>query len=296
MSLSFGFALHPADNSADFANAIRAITGDGVTPYGGRFAINSVNGFTVTLSAGYAFAAGRWLKNDEPHRLTVNPSSNTADRTDALVCRVDYSARKAALEILVDVDPDAIRANPTVLRNGDEYNVFLYFIHVKRGATSLAPPNLTDLRADKRLCGSVVPYSSIAGDVLYIYNYLLSGIDEEVARLIGQSKKAEEKADAAIVQLDEALKKVSGAVQVGELIVCRRVPPDDDSGAWLLCDGSAVPSEYATLIRLIGRFLPNISGANDRYRTYIYGGSPEEPEPGYDGAIVGIAIVDIARI
>lgn len=274
MSLTYGFALRPTDNSADFANALRAITGDGIAQHGGRFSL-SVNGFTITLSTGYAFAAGRWLENDETYRLTVQPSGNNADRTDALVCRVDYAARKAALEILVDVDPDGIRSDPSILRNDDEYSVFLYFIRIKRGATSLAPSDFTDLRADKNLCGSVVPYSSIAGDVLYIYNFLLSGIDEKVSRLIGLSKEVEEKANAAIAELDKAIQKASGAAQIGELMICRRAPSNNkDGGVWLLCDGGAIPAEYAALSVLLRGMLPNLSAVDDRYKTYVFAGNP----------------------
>lgn len=274
MALSYGFAIRPTDNSADFSNALRAITGDGITSYGGRFSL-TVNGFTVTLSTGFAFAAGRWLENDETYRLTVPPSWNSADRTDALVCRVDYAERKATLEILVGVDPDAIRTDPSILRNDDEYSVFLYFIRVKRGATSLAPSDFTDLRADKNLCGSVVPYSSIAGDVLYVYSFLLSGIDDEVARLICLSEQVAEKADAAIAELDKVIQKASGAAQVGELTVCRSTPSSEkDGGSWLLCDGGAVPEEYQELFSLLDGTLPNISAAEDRYKTYVFAGAP----------------------
>lgn len=273
--LTYGFTLQATDNSTDFSNALHAITGDGITASGGRFAVNSVNGFTVTLQTGYAFAAGRYVENDEMYRLTVPPSGNTSDRTDALVCRVDYAARKVGLKILVDVNPNAIRADPSILRNDDEYNVFLYFIRVKRGVTSLVPSDLTDLRADKSLCGSIVPYSSIAGDVLYAYNFLLSGIDEEVSRLIWLSEQASEKADKAIAELDETLQKVSGAAQVGELTVCRSTPSSEkDGGSWLLCDGGAVPEEYLDLFSLLDGTLPNISAADDRYKTYIFAGAP----------------------
>lgn len=275
MSLSYGFALQPTDDSSDFANALHVITGDGITASGSQFALTGINGFTVTLSTGYALAAGRWLENDEPYRLTVEPSKNNADRTDALVCRVDYAARKASIEILVDVNPDDIRADPAILRNDNEYNVFLYFIHVKRGATSLSPSNITDLRTDGQLCGPVVSYSSVAADVLYVYNFLLSGIDQEVARLIDLSKELEKKADAAIAELDETLQKVSGAAQVGDVITCRRAPSNDtDGGAWLICDGGTVPAEYHDLSVLFDGALPNISTAEDRYKTYIFAGAP----------------------
>lgn len=275
MALSYGFALQPTDNSAEFSDALHAITGDGIAQHGGKFAL-SVNGFTVTLSTGYAFAAGRYVENDEPYRMTIQAAGNNADRTDAIVARVDYAERKATLEILVDVDPAAIRADPSVLRNDDEYNVFLYFIHIKRGATSLRPNDITDLRGDDKLCGNVVPLSSIAGNVVRIYNFLMFGIDKEVARIIGLSEKLCEKADNAVAELDEAIRKAGGTAGIGELITTRKAPAPENE--WVLCDGGAVPTQYPTLTDMLSGVLPSLSKPTDRYRTYIYGGNPAFPE------------------
>lgn len=267
MSLTYGFSLCPEDNSADFANALHAIVGDGVAQEGGRFGL-SVNGFTVTVSSGYAFAAGRWAQNDEPMAMLLSPPGNNEDRVDALAVRVDYEARKAGLEVLVGVDPDAIRASPALLRDETQYAVLLYFIRVRRGATALTPDDVTDLRGDTDLCGSVVPLSSIAGDVLYIYRFLTSGIDAEVARLIGLSNQVVAKADAAIVELDKAIQQAGGGAEVGELMTSRHPPGET---GWVLCDGGEVPAEYPALSAVLSGTLPNIPG--ERYKTYIFGGA-----------------------
>lgn len=271
MSLSYGFALRPIDNSADFANALHAVTGDGVTEYGGRFA-STVNGFSVTVSTGYAFAGGRWLLNDEQYRLTIPPPTNSGDRTDAIAARVDYDGRVMGLEVASDVDVAGIREDPTIIRNDTEYCIFLYLVRVKRGATSLMPDDITDVRVDETLCGSVVQYSSVSGGVMMAYQFITSGIDEEVDRLIGLSKAARDKADEKIGELDEALKKVSGSAEIGELSTFRKLPRDSIS--WLLCDGGDVPPEYPELAAMLGGKLPALSEATDRYRTYIYGGAP----------------------
>ena len=113
MSVTYGFALKATDNAREFSQALQAIAGDGVTLQGGRFNL-TVNGFTATLSSGYALAAGRWVESDEPLTMRINAAGNNEDRIDALVCRVDYEARKAALEVLVDVDPAAIQADPGI--------------------------------------------------------------------------------------------------------------------------------------------------------------------------------------
>lgn len=271
MSLTYGFTLQPTDDSTAFSNALHAIVGDGITLESGRFAL-TINGFTATVSSGYGMAAGRWAENDEPLALSIQPGGNNDDRTDALVMRVNYEARKAAIEVLLNVDPAAIRENPAIRRTDDEYCVFLYFIRVRRGSTSLTPDDVTDLREDNHLCGRVVPLSAISGNVLYIYNFLLSGIDQEVARLIGLSDQVAQKADAAIAELDGAIKKAGGAPKIGELMTSRRPPTPGNK--WLLCDGSAVPAEYPALSGLLDGVLPNIPG--ERYKTYIYGGAPME--------------------
>lgn len=268
MALSYGFALRATDNSADFSNAINSVTGDGITRAGGKFSV-SVNGFNINLSSGYALAAGRYVENDETYTMAVTAPLNNKDRVDAIAVRVDYENRKAALEILEDVDAAKIRADTSIIRGGGQYCIILYLVNVKRGATSLGPSDITDLRTDTALCGSVVPLSDISGDVIYIYNFLNGGIDTEVSRLISLSNAVIAKADAAIVELDKAIKQAGGGVEIGELMISRNAP--SESG-WLLCDGSSVPAEYADLSALLSGVLPDISVATDRYKTYIFGG------------------------
>lgn len=270
MSLTYGFALNASDNSADFSGALNAVTGDGVAPQGGRLSA-AVNGFTVTLSSGYVYAAGRYLESDEPYTMTIAPPKNDDDRVDALTVRVDYEARKAALEVIADIDPAEIRENPAIMRDSGQYVVFLYFIRVRRGATSLMPDDVTDVRGESGLCGKVVPLSDIAGDVIYIYQFLNGGIDAEVARLIGLSNAVIAKASAAILELDATIKRAGGSPEIGELMTARHDPA---GSGWLLCDGGAVPAAYPVLSSLLSGELPDISKAGDRYKTYIFGGAP----------------------
>lgn len=268
MSLTSGFALIDTDNSKDFADALYNVAGDGVTPQGGRFNL-SVNGFTASLSSGYALAAGRWIANDEPIPIYISPPGNNEDRVDAIAVRVDYEARKASLEVLLDVDPVAIKANPSLLRDDGQYVVVLYLIRVRRGITALTPDDVTDLRDDVDLCGRVLPLSAIAGDVIYIYGFLTGGIDAEVARLVSLSNAVVAKADAAIAQLDAEIQQAGGGAEIGELMTSRH--PSSETG-WLLCDGEAVPAAYPTLSAMLNGTLPDIPG--DRYKTYIFAGAP----------------------
>lgn len=272
MALSCGFCLGEEPElytSAQFSDAIQALVGDGITQYGARFAL-TVNGFTATAASGYALAAGRWLENDEPLSLPIQTAGNTKDRTDALVIRVDYEGRKAYLEILTDIDAAAILEDPSKLRGAGEYGILLYMIRVRRGVTSLSPEDVTDFRADGALCGTIVPLSAVSGNVLYVYQFLKSGIDAEVARLIALSNQIIKKAEQSIEELNSAIQQAGGTAEIGELLTARKAP--EPSAEWLLCDGGAVPAEYPELSELLNGTLPKLSQLGDRYRTYIYAG------------------------
>lgn len=278
MPLTYGFCLDELSSMYDskqFSNAFHAITGDGIASGGARLAV-TINGFTATVASGYALAAGRWISNDEPLRMTIKASGNNEDRTDALVVRVNYQTRKALLEILVDIDLDKLTKN---FRNEQEYSVVLYLIRVRRGSTALTPEDVTDVRADPDLCGTVIPLSAISKNILYIYEFLLSGIDREVDRILDLNQKLVDKANEEITKLDIAIQQAGGGPKTGDLQIVRSPP----TPGWLLCDGSPVPKEYPALSALLNGDLPNISG--ERYRTYIFGGSPEETAAWSNGGL-----------
>lgn len=270
MSLTCGFTFQSADTAAGFSRALHAVAGDGVTPQGGGFSI-SVNGFTATLAPGYAYAAGQYLQSDGPYTLPIAPPKTTGDRTDVIAVRVDYKAREATLEVLADVDPAKLREDLSTIRNDGQYAILLYSVRVRRGATSLAPGDITDLRDDGALCGRLLPFSAVAGDVLYAYSFLSGGIDQEVAQAIAQGNALAAKADGAIASLDEQIINAGGGAGVGDLMTSRRPPSET---GWLLCDGGPVPPAYAELSALLGGTLPGIPSASGRYKTYIFAGAP----------------------
>lgn len=271
MALSCGFGLGGTTTAEDFAGAFHALFGDGVTEYGTQFNL-LINGFSVTLYSGYAMAAGYWLENDEPTQIMLGASGNRDDRTDALAVRVNYGERKAEVAVLRDIDAAAIRADQSLIRNSGEYSIILYLISVRRGVSTLTPADVEDVRGDTALCGHILPLSRIAGSVLYIYDFLTSGIDERVDAIVAQSNALIAKAAAQILALENAAEKAGGIPEIGELTQRRRNPAPADE--WVLCDGSTVPASYPALSAMLNRTLPDICTATDRYRTWIYGGVP----------------------
>lgn len=272
MSLSCGFGLGGTTIAADFAGAFHALFGDGVTEYGTQFNL-LINGFSVTLYSGYAMAAGYWLENDEPTQIMLGASGNRDDRTDALAVRMNYGEHKAGVAVLRDIDAAAIRADPSLIRDSDGYSIILYLISVRRGVSTLTPADVEDVRGDTALCGHILPLSRIAGSVLYIYDFLTSGIDERVDAIVAQSNVLIAKAAVEILALEKSAEKAGGIPEIGELTQCRREP--SPANEWVLCNGETVPPAYPALSAMLDGTLPNVSTETDRYRTYIYGGAPE---------------------
>lgn len=298
MPLSYGFCLGDISNeytSAQFSDAIHSVIGDGISPEGAQFSV-TVSGFNAAVASGYAIAAGRWLQNDSPHTLTIPPSESTGDRTDALAVHVSYDERKVSLTVLEGVDPTAIRENFGIIRGEAEYNLILFFVRVRRGATTLSPEDITDVRAEDGLCGHITPLSRISTDVLYIYKFLTGGIDQEIQRILDIGKAVEDKADSAIAALDETISRKRG-VAIGDVIVTLSHP--SPKLEWLLCNGGSVPTEYTALYTMLNGRLPNIQREDSRFKGYIYGGTPtgrEPEEPGEDTAVVGYAVVGTAIV
>lgn len=276
MSLSYGFCLDGDEttyNSAQFSNAFNAVFGNGITPHGSKFAL-TLNGFTATLSSGFSLAAGRFLKNGEPLPLSVPLPDKNRDRIDAIAVSVDYEEKKADLKVLVNIDADNIRENISALRNGGSYSILLYLAHVRRGSTSISFEDITDVRADKTLCGYIPQISEISQAALYAYNFLASGLDKKEQQFSDRIDSILQEADAEIAALDQRAIDAGGKAAIGDLSTSLVLP--GPANEWLLCNGSAVPTQYPELSEILNGDLPSIQQTDGRFKTYIYAGKPKE--------------------
>lgn len=276
MSLTYGFCLGPEDtlhDSAEFSDAFRSLIGDGVCEYGTGFAITLRTGFGIYVGTGFALAGGRWLKNDERYSLTFSPSNDNQDRYDAVAVTADYESRKVSLRILENVDIEAIKADPSIIRNDERYSILLYAFHIHRGATTLMERDIIDLRDDLSVCGRISQIGNISTKALKAYQFLNGGLDEEVARIIGLADLAVEKGQEAVEELEKAIRRKTGN-GIGDLITSAEPPLPGRE--WLLCVGGSIPSYagYQELSALLNGVLPNTQPDDARFSTYIYGGPP----------------------
>lgn len=273
MALNYGFCLGDLNReytSKEFSDAINAVFGDGVSEYGMQFSV-SVNGFQPSVDSGYAVAAGRYLENDAREVLTISPSSNTEDRTDAIVVRVDHADRKVELAVLEDVDPEAIEQDASIIRDSSKYCLVLYFVKVRRGVTTLAPDDVTDARGNTSVCGYLKPLSAIAGSILSVYDFVVSGFEQKVSELLQNGDFVIRTGERALAALETVVEESTG-FYLGDVVIAVNKP--GRAADWLLCDGSNVPDSYPELSELLDGVLPDLPQVDTRLRAWIYTGAP----------------------
>ena len=281
MGLTYGFGLGPEDTlytSAEFSDAFFHVFGNGVTKYGRQFSILS-NGFSVTVNTGYALVNGRYVENSEVFRKIVPYPYDDRDRVDAVMLTIKYLEREAVLDIVEDVDMDAVLANPSLLRNRYEYSCVLYFIKMMSGTPSISPDDIIDVRGNSEVCGYIERLSNITNIVLYLYRYFTVDIEEEIDKLFKMVEELAKRCDEQIEAINKQIYYKGADYSVGDLYQGRKNPEPENE--WVLCDGQAIKPIYLDLRHLIGGTAPNISKQNDRYRTYIYAGQPVDEKDVY---------------
>lgn len=282
----YGFCLGVEGSettSAEFSDVFHHLFGDGICPYGARFNIEA-GGTTMrlTIGTGYAFVAGRWCKVTEATQLVVPVASNNYDRYDAVVLRANLASKEVEL-LVVQGRVAAIPDKYVPVRNDEVYELVLYNVFVGMGVTGIGQSNVEDVRRNEQLCGYVTTLQDVAGGVLKVYDYLVgNGITEKIDDVLLQAQnimlscteRAEaivEKADNTVADITAAMDAASVNVAIGTVEYFLKAP--SVASGWLLCDGSAVPSEYPALSALVDGVMPNIQSPG-RTTAYMYAGQP----------------------
>lgn len=120
---------------------------------GDRFVVSSANnGMNINVGSGRAIIQSHWVKNDATAVLTLDPSDVQLNRVDAVVLRLDASAREIDLTIKKGTAVSGTPTIPAITRSGTVYELYLASVYVAKGATQ--PTTITDLRPSS-YCGWV---------------------------------------------------------------------------------------------------------------------------------------------
>ncbi len=169
---SFPFADNKGDRAysdADFAKFFSAWFANGVfiNVGSGLKVSGSTNGMNVTLKKGAANINGRVYYLNDDQAFSVPVASNSQDRTDSIVIRLDLASRV--------INAVYKQSDTTVTRNDNITELQIAKILVPRSSTVVEETNITDMRSNETVCGLASPTDPIdVGDFTTQYEALFN--------------------------------------------------------------------------------------------------------------------------
>lgn len=149
-----GDRLYNADSFNEFFNGILSDTGVYKKSGGGLAVIPASSGLSVKVQTGKARIKQHFVNVKSDETLELAASDIALNRYDAVVLRLDYSARTITLQVITGTNATT-PTKPAIKRNENTYDICIAYIYVPAGATSVAANNIEDVRDDNDLCGYV---------------------------------------------------------------------------------------------------------------------------------------------
>lgn len=118
---------------------------------GDRLVVRANSGMTIKVGSGRAVINGYWLYNDSDAIIDLAASDPTRNKSLAVYLRLDMVNRTISLSFKGNIG--TAPAKPVPLRTDSYYELFLAYVYVKAGATSIAQTDITDARPDNNVCG-----------------------------------------------------------------------------------------------------------------------------------------------
>lgn len=159
MAITYGFfnslngdRVYNADQMSMY---FKGLIGQGVfEDVGGALQVLANSGMTVQVQTGRAIVGPnlKWLENDAPYNVSINASHVTLNRYTAVVVQCDVTNRTISI-ITVDGTPATNPTKPAMTNTTTIQQICLAYVYVKAGATTITQANITDTRANSRVCG-----------------------------------------------------------------------------------------------------------------------------------------------
>lgn len=144
-------------NADDISNYFLKLISNGVfaTP-STCMQVQSNNGMTVKVGAGWGFINCKWINNSTDYLVTLDAADVALPRIDRIVLRLDSSVGVRSIVIAVKPGTPASEPVPPALtRSGTVWELSLAQIAVAAEATEITAGDITDERPITELCGYV---------------------------------------------------------------------------------------------------------------------------------------------
>ena len=142
-------------NANQIGSYFKGLISNGVFQNVGKaFIVKAGSGMTINVGSGKAYINEKWIENDNTANYNIDASDSAYDRIDVVVIRLNNTSRTIEIKILkgsATTSPEA----QGITRNSSIYDLKLAEIRVKANATSITTANITDYRANSKVCGFV---------------------------------------------------------------------------------------------------------------------------------------------
>lgn len=164
----------PRYNADQISSYFDGIVNQGVFQnFGQGLEVTAGTGLSVSVADGRAIVQSKWVNNDAALTLNISTASTTQPRIDAVVIKLDRSAR--SISILVKTGtPASSPSAPEMTRTDSVYEMALAYVNVAANATSVT---VTDKRADTSVCGWATVAQSTSGEVDAMLDAMKTGFD-----------------------------------------------------------------------------------------------------------------------
>lgn len=145
----------------DLRKIIRSIWSDGVmavNPDGSDLQVQAAYGMTVRVMPGGCIISGAIGREDNIRPITIDDAHPTLKRIDRIVARFDLSESQRNIEIYKKVGtPSTTPVAPELVRQPNFYELALADVYIGAGVSEITNNAVLDQRANKELCGYVLP-------------------------------------------------------------------------------------------------------------------------------------------
>jgi hypothetical protein len=121
---------------------------------GDKFHVTAGEGMSVIVGTGRAMIKSRWVKNDAPITLQIDPADTSMNRYDAIFLRYNANTREIGLVLAKGEYTSGYPSSPHYIRTNDIYDLQLATIKVMKNTTAITQDMIVDFRMTA-LCGFV---------------------------------------------------------------------------------------------------------------------------------------------
>lgn len=143
-------------SSASFRKLFRSFFTNGIFNTN-DFYVTANNSMTLTVGTGNACINGAFYPVSDNVTLTIDSSSGTFDRYDAIAIEFNLTDRQFYIKV---VNGGSDSKWPTPIRTDSVYQLFIAVVKVTKGTTAITQENVSDTRGDKLYCGYVTSTGS----------------------------------------------------------------------------------------------------------------------------------------